>query len=1064
MTIERDDSCASITFSELCDVFQQVYDVGTTGGDKKLDVIQKFLEKHKLFPPIRAYPVLRLFLPHLDKKRIYDMKEVVIGRFYCEMFGLGRENSDAVLLLNWKNPDQNPYRSRYSKAPTTTATVPGGNFSTLLATVLEKHLPPLNPHAVAITVAQINDWLDALHHAQNPASRKELFERWSARLSAVEQKWLVRIILKHLKIGLHVSRFLDQIHLDANMLLNQTGDFEYVLQKCKDYDIRHPAEILPFQLMTPMLAKAVKIPKIHKEFPTLDFILEPKLDGERVLCHIVQGSPGGGVNDDDDGPRVEWITRNGKNYTTLYGPSLTSVVLSVIQPSLKSKTTLAPDCILDGEMMVWNAHDQVFAPFGNLRTVANAHRQAASSNAPCGRDSSDDNHACDSKPQKSIDVTQFWPCYVVWDVLYYKDNMEENDKTSGCMYDNIGGHPLRTRRKLLREILRNPVVHHIEMIEEEIVEMAASNDSCSLPTLTRRKHDIMMQGLDRALENGFEGLMLKDLTSAYACGEVSRKSRSWMKLKPDYAGLTYDIELVILGGYYGSGRRSGRNGNVGSFLVGLVTNDDIDHPTVTTFCKVGTGYNREELDQLRERLSPHWHDWPSSSTSGSISLSQRRASRAVPRQFGSWAPSKGCTPDVWIAPQHSVILELRGFEILRSHDMSLGLTLRFPRVSEIKWDKHFREASTVEHVQELFRTATESVHANKNKRKSASQVNPYAYDRHDWTTTTTTVVGLKKPKTTKSQSSGFLTDVRGSFCLVTKFGWKTSDKREMEARIRDAGGNVTSNVVEGKTTFVIPYFNTKKKIQKCSAMTVWMKHSKNNLPECNYDLINRTWLEECLDAQMFLPLHPRDYIFTTQNTQKRLRREFDQYGDSRTQAIEHTRTLEHIFSHVMSMSIQPSKEFSPWQTWLGEMEHSTDVSELKAVSAISHSSTMFLWHCVIEFDLDFVDIVHDQSLEDDRGFLQVQQLKFQREQAQLCGARIVKKPNRDQGDDVPTHYIVNEDEAGRRKSIWQNHLSTCRRTSGSGKQPIVISLEWLRACIRAQEQCDPFPFRVLENV
>jgi len=56
------------------------------------------------------------------------------------------------------------------------------------------------------------------------------------------------------------------------------------------------------------------------------------------------------------------------------------------------------------------------------------------------------------------------------------------------------------------------------------------------------------------VENRDEGIVLKDLDSKWEPGDRSGK---WLKLKPDYIHAGADLDVIIIGGYYGSGRRGG---------------------------------------------------------------------------------------------------------------------------------------------------------------------------------------------------------------------------------------------------------------------------------------------------------------------------------------------------------------------------------------------------------------------------------------------------------------------------------------------------------------------------
>lgn len=90
--------------------------------------------------------------------------------------------------------------------------------------------------------------------------------------------------------------------------------------------------------------------------------------------------------------------------------------------------------------------------------------------------------------------------------------------------------------------------------------------------------------LDKAcFELKQEGIMIKQADSPYV---VNERKEKWLKLKPDMLeNFGDDLDLIILGGYYGRGDK--RGGYVAEFLLGVPIAGSPEHPhKFHSFCKV----------------------------------------------------------------------------------------------------------------------------------------------------------------------------------------------------------------------------------------------------------------------------------------------------------------------------------------------------------------------------------------------------------------------------------------------------------------------------------------------
>jgi DNA ligase-4 len=238
------------------------------------------------------------------------------------------------------------------------------------------------------------------------------------------------------------------------------------------------------------------------------------------------------------------IKRNTTDYTSTYGES-------------KDKGTLAPfvskyllsdceSCVLDGEMMALDTETGIYDKFGTLKTV--------------------NKDILENKPTKKIII------YVIFDIVYY-------NRVS------LSSTTLEDRFQYLSKVFS-------DLDGSENVRIA--------------KHEVgftkehIYKALEIRMDDFEEGLVAKNPLSLYS----PSGKKDWLKIKPEYfKQMNDDVDLLIIGGYYGKGKY--RRGKLSTFLC-AVLDDTCTEERFVSFCKFGSGFSVELLPSISLEAQGNW--------------------------------------------------------------------------------------------------------------------------------------------------------------------------------------------------------------------------------------------------------------------------------------------------------------------------------------------------------------------------------------------------------------------------------------------------------------------------
>ncbi len=368
----------------------------------------------------------------------------------------------------------------------------------------------LAPKESTLSLNDVAQVFEELARTSRAEAKSRLLQDLLRRATALEAKYIIKIIGGDLRIGLRESLVEEAIAAAfeeepaavqrAHMLL---GDIAETFRLAAAHQLDH-ARMRLFHPLGFMLASPVADAEEALSYFTRPAI-EDKYDGVRAQAHC------GGRDD----PRVRIFSR-----------TLDEIGESF--PELPPALRAFPDpVILDGEIVAWDFSHHRALPFSELQKRL-------------------------GRKEVSEDLVRDVPlAYMVFDVLYVAGELAID-------------RPLQERRQLLEKALAsvreggfNVSAAMATASAQGKLEFQAHPPAAGAPARVVLSPSLSVaspEQLDKmfaaARRRGNEGLMVKDLDSPYTPG---RRGKSWLKLKRELATL----DVVVTAVEWGHGKRAG---------------------------------------------------------------------------------------------------------------------------------------------------------------------------------------------------------------------------------------------------------------------------------------------------------------------------------------------------------------------------------------------------------------------------------------------------------------------------------------------------------------------------
>ncbi|GBP90599.1 DNA ligase 4 [Eumeta japonica] len=834
-----------VSFKELCKLLEEI----KIKNSKKEELLYNFLNHIRSNctdvnrKNLSFFPILRLLTPKLDRERdAYKLKEGKLRALILKVLGLHKDSPDGKKLLKSKD------------------------FAGVVYFVLKTR----GCGSESLNIKDINDTLDKIvfKSTKNKApTLDDIFSQMLTRITAEEYMWFLQIILKDLKLeGLSAKKILHIFHPDAPEFYDKCNNL--LKKDCDENEMKKFLSLLIW----------MGLRRLHKvsNYWSHNVLYENTVARSTMSrnrfelllrCWYFEDMLYQGVSSTDRLITVCEELSEGHFRPSSYAVELFFAVspmrcerLDINDIGKLSATkTYEIETKFDGERFqihMKNGKFEYFSrkgfnftnKFGNrydcdglltpdLKGCINEETESFILDGEMMGWHKE--KQCFGSKGRNFDVkklvmdSKYKPCFCVFDILYYngKPLVSTTEK---------GGIAFQERVPILNKIITDKPGTIIKSIRKKV---GTSSD--------------IIRALEDANAKGEEGIVVKDVKSYYV---ANCYNGGWYKIKPEYTdNLMTDLDVVIVGSDY---VESKKRTILKSFFLALVDNNQ-DSGRWLTIGRVSTGLSFEERKDLNNKLKNYWQPFETSPAPPCL----------------VWGKEK---PDHWIHPEHSIVLQVRATELVRSQAFATEYTLRFPRVEKIREDKPVTDILSLDQFLELIKSKDPVIKLSKEKLDIDNvELGTVQKTRKRAARPIEVAAPFRKAKTDTVESplSRALRDRK----LVVLSDDFDCNKEELEKIICSHSGIVVQYIVPdiwsciaGKQNFLV----------------------QNAINTEVANILSTTWLRTLpnSDEPCALP-QPLDFVFMTLETRAEYCLKYDKFGDSYTEIIDED-TLKKLFKKM----------------------------------------------------------------------------------------------------------------------------------------------------------------------